>query len=109
MPELGSDGHHLCYSAVVIVLSKENPRVLLHHSIKVVLTPRLPDERNGTVSSLVFPTGLDQRNDLGIPDRCDAHDGMAKNWIGVGRFNMPEHLPPGVLVDSVGRKTGGHE
>jgi hypothetical protein len=54
-------------------------------------------------------TGIDQRSDLDLPNRFDVHDRMAKNWIGMGCLNMPEHLLPGVLVDSVGRKTGGHE
>lgn len=41
----------LCYSAGVMVLSKEHPRVLLYRSDEPVLTPLLPQERRGAVSS----------------------------------------------------------
>ena len=41
-----------------------------------VLTPLLPHERRGAVSNVVFPTGIDQRLDLGLPDRIDVYYGM---------------------------------
>ena len=97
--EPGSDGHHLCYSAGVMVLSKEHPRVILHRSEEPVLTPLLPQERRGTVPNVVFPTGIDRRDDLGTPDRIDVYYGMADNRIGVARLDVPEHLPPGALAD----------
>ncbi len=99
MAEPDSDGHHLCYSAGVMVLSKEHPSVILHRSAEPVLTPLLPQERWGTVPNVVFPTGIDRRDDLGLPDRIDVYYGMADNRIGVARLDVPERLPPGALAD----------
>ena len=59
--EPGSDAHHLRYSAGVMVLSKEYPRVILHRSEEPMLTPLLPQDRSGTVPNVVFPTGIDRR------------------------------------------------
>lgn len=43
---------------------------------------------------VVFPTGIDRRDDLGTPDRFDVYYGMADSRIGVARINIPETLPP---------------
>ena len=100
---------HLRYSAGVMVLSQEHPRVILHRSEEPVLTPLLPQERSGTVPNVVFPTGIDRRDDLGTPDRFDVYYGMADSRIGVARLNLPEHLPPGAPADGDGPKTGRQE
>jgi len=105
--EPGNGGHHLCYSAGVMVLSKEHPRVIFHRSTEPVLTPLLPEERHGIVPNVVFPTGIDRRDDLGTPDRMDVYYGMADNRIGVARLDVPEYLPPGAPADAEGPKTGG--
>jgi predicted GH43/DUF377 family glycosyl hydrolase len=89
----------LCYSAGVMVLSKEHPRVLLYRSEEPVLTPLVAEERRGAVSNVVFPTGIDRRDDLGLPDRIDVYYGMADNRIGVARLDVPERLPPGAPAD----------
>ncbi len=109
VPEPGSDGHHLCYSAGVMVLSKEHPRVIHYRSAEPVLTPLLQEERHGIVPNVVFPTGIDRRDDLGSPERFDVYYGMADNRIGVARLNVPEHLPLGALADDDGPKTGRQE
>jgi predicted GH43/DUF377 family glycosyl hydrolase len=62
-----------------------------------VLTPVLPQERRGRVANVVFPTGIDRRDDLGLPHRFDVYYGMADNCIGVARLEIPEHLPPGAV------------
>ncbi len=93
--EPGTDGHQLCYSAGVMVLSKEHPHDILYRSAEPVLKPDLPMERHGTVANVVFPTGIDRRDDLGTPDRFDVYYGMADNRIGVARLDLPEHLPSG--------------
>jgi predicted GH43/DUF377 family glycosyl hydrolase len=85
-------GHH-CYSAGVMVLSKEHPHVIRYRSAEPVLTPVLPQERSGTIANVVFPTGIDRRDDLGSPDRFDVYYGMADNRIGVARLDMPASLP----------------
>ena len=78
-----NDEHHLRYSAGVMILSKEHPRVIRYRSAEPVLTPQLPEERRGIIANVVFPTGIDRRDDLGLPDRFDAYYGMADNRIGV--------------------------
>ena len=76
-----------------MVLSKQHPRVIRYRSAEPVLTPVLPQERDGTVANVVFPTGIDRRDDLGTPDRFDVYYGMADNRIGVARLDLPEQLP----------------
>jgi predicted GH43/DUF377 family glycosyl hydrolase len=91
----GKEGHKLCYSAGVMVLSKEHPREPLYRSAEPILTPVLPQERSGTIANVVFPTGIDRRDDLGLPDRFDVYYGMADNRIGVARLDLPDFLPTG--------------
>ena len=92
LAESSNDEHPLCYSAGVMVLSKEHPRVIRYRSAEPVLTPELPQERRGTVANVVFPTGIDRRDDLGSPDRFDVYYGMADNRIGVARLDVPDFL-----------------
>lgn len=100
MVELGTDERQLCYSAGVMVLSKEHPRTILYRSVEPVLTPEEPQERHGTIANVVFPTGIDRRDDLGTPDRIDVYYGMADNRIGVARLEVPDVLPPGAAADA---------
>ena len=58
------------------------------------MKPELPQERHGTVAHVVFPTGIDRRDDLGLPDRFDVYYGMADDRIGVARLDVPDVLPP---------------
>jgi len=89
-----SDAHHFCYSAGVMILSKDNPREVLYRSAEPILTPTLPQERIGTIGNVVFPTGIDRRSDIGQPDRYDVYYGMADNRIGVARLDFaPLHNP----------------
>ncbi|HEY3371402.1 MAG TPA: hypothetical protein VGK10_11170 [Prolixibacteraceae bacterium] len=90
--EPGNEEHELCYSAGMMVLSREHPRVIRYRSEEPVLTPTLPKERNGLIPNVVFPTGIDRRDDLGLPDRFDVYYGMADSRIGVARLDMPEVL-----------------
>jgi predicted GH43/DUF377 family glycosyl hydrolase len=92
------DKHPLCYSAGVMVLSKEHPHVIRYRSAEPVLTPSLPRECDGAVANVVFPTGIDRRDDIGSPDRFDVYYGMADSRIGVARLDVPECLPPGGSV-----------
>ena len=71
-PQPNASEHHLCYSAV--------------------LTPELPEECHGTVAHVVFPTGIDRRDDLGTPDRFDVYYGMADNRIGAARLAKCEFV-----------------
>jgi predicted GH43/DUF377 family glycosyl hydrolase len=97
-------GRQLCYSAGVMVLSREHPQRLLYRSAQPVLAPELPQERSGTIANVVFPTGIDRRDDLGMPDRFDVYYGMADDRIGVARLDLPVALPPGGLAHSPGAR-----
>jgi len=65
----------LRYSAGIMIFSKEHPLVISYRSEEPVLTPELPCERHGIVANVVFPTGIDRRDDLGMPDRFDIYYG----------------------------------
>ena len=97
-------GCQLCYSAGVMVLSREHPQQLVYRSAHPVLAPELPQERSGTIANVVFPTGIDRRDDLRMPDRFDVYYGMADDRIGVARLDLPEALPLGGLAHSPGAK-----
>ena len=95
LSEPGTNEHKLCYSAGVMILSKEHPQIIRYRSKQPVLTPTLPQECQGTVANVVFPSGIDRRDDLGMPDRFDIYYGMADNRIGVACLDVPEFLPSG--------------
>jgi predicted GH43/DUF377 family glycosyl hydrolase len=82
-----------------MVLSKEQPQVIRYRSAEPVLSPTLPQERDGAVANVVFPTGIDRRDDIGSPDRFDVYYGMADYRIGVARLDLPDLLPQGEAVD----------
>jgi predicted GH43/DUF377 family glycosyl hydrolase len=73
--------------------------VLRYRSTEPVLKPELPQEKSGTIANVVFPTGIDRRDDLGLPDRFDVYYGMADNRIGVARLDVPDSLPPEAVAD----------
>jgi predicted GH43/DUF377 family glycosyl hydrolase len=95
-----TDKHVLCYSAGVMIFSKEHPLVITYRSVEPILTPTLPQECDGTVADVVFPTGIDRRDDLGTPDRFDVYYGMADNRIGVARLDLPEQMPTEAVADA---------
>jgi predicted GH43/DUF377 family glycosyl hydrolase len=95
----GADSPHLRYSAGVMVLSKEHPREITYRSPEPVLSPALPQERDGRKANVVFPTGIDRRDDLGAPDRFDIYYGIDDSRIGVARLDVPAVLPPGGVAD----------
>ena len=69
--------HRLNYSAGAMMLSSKHPAKIIYRSPQPVLTPTEPMEMQGTVDDVVFPTGIDRRDDLGTPDRFDVYFGMA--------------------------------
>jgi predicted GH43/DUF377 family glycosyl hydrolase len=86
------EGRKMCYSAGVMVLSKEHPRTICYRSQHPILTPDLPQERRGLVANVVFPTGIDRRDDLGESDRFDLYYGMADYQIGAARLDVPDQI-----------------
>jgi predicted GH43/DUF377 family glycosyl hydrolase len=93
-------GRGLCYSAGVMMLSGEHPRTIVYRSAKPALRPTLPEERRGTIADVVFPTGIDRRDDLGRPNRFDVYYGMADNRIGVARLELPDRVPHQGVADA---------
>jgi predicted GH43/DUF377 family glycosyl hydrolase len=98
-PDSTAERHKLRYSAGVLVLSHKHPNVIIYRSPEPVLSPEAPEEVQGIVANVVFPTGIDRRDDLGRPDRFDVYYGMADDRIGVARLDLPEHLPEGTPAD----------
>ena len=93
LPQATASGRKMCYSAGAMVLSQDRPSNIIYRSLAPVLVPEGPLERRGTVDEVVFPTGIDRRDDLGAPDRFDIYYGMADDRIGVARLDVPETLP----------------
>ena len=84
----------LRYAAGVMVLEAANPRHILYRSLAPLLAPEEPEEQEGIVPNVVFPTGIDQRPEPGDPDGWDVYYGMADARIGVARLHLPDALPP---------------
>ncbi len=93
IPDPVAAEHPMAYAAGVMILSAEHPQRILYRSPEPVLVPDHPFERIGVVGNVVFPTGIDRRDDLGQPDRFDVYYGMADNRIGVASLTVPETLP----------------
>jgi predicted GH43/DUF377 family glycosyl hydrolase len=91
----GNEPPHLRYAAGIMVLSQRSPCEILYRSAEPILVPTLPPERLGAIDDVVFPTGIDRRDDLGTPDRFDVYYGMADERIGVARLDLPQTLPAG--------------
>jgi predicted GH43/DUF377 family glycosyl hydrolase len=90
---VSEDLPELTYSAGMMILDKDNPEKILFRSSQPILSPDLPQEQTGVVDNVVFPTGIDRRDDLGKPNRFDVYYGMADNRIGVARLDLPDELP----------------
>jgi predicted GH43/DUF377 family glycosyl hydrolase len=82
-----------------MVLSKEHPQVIRYRSAEPVLTPVLPQERRGTVADVVFPTGIERRDEVDLPDRFDVYYGMADKRIAVACLEVPDFVPSGRVAD----------
>ncbi len=76
------------YVAGVLVLRRENDKLLQYRSSSPILVPEAADERFGTVDNVVFPTGIDDRGN----GTLDVYYGMADKYIGVVRLWLPETL-----------------
>lgn len=82
----------LRYSAGAMILSRTHPSTIIYRSNQAILTPENDFEYHGTVENVVFPTGIDRRDDLGTPDRFDVYYGMADDRVGVARLDVPAVL-----------------
>jgi predicted GH43/DUF377 family glycosyl hydrolase len=81
------------YSAGAMILEREFPHQILYRSPEPILMPESPEELTGAVDGVVFPTGIDRRDDISQPDRYDIYYGMADDRIGVATLTVPETLP----------------
>ncbi|HLQ35454.1 MAG TPA: glycosidase [Chloroflexota bacterium] len=87
---------HFRYSAGAVILDRDNPKRILYRTPRPILSPGA-DDQLGIVPDVVFPTALDQRTDIGLPDRVDVYYGMADSRIGVATLTLPhvlELIPP---------------
>jgi predicted GH43/DUF377 family glycosyl hydrolase len=75
------------YRAGVALLDLAKPHVLTYRSPQPVLWPELPEEREGIVDDVVFPTAIDPRIDLG-PNTYDIYYGMGDRVTGRGRLTF---------------------
>jgi predicted GH43/DUF377 family glycosyl hydrolase len=89
----------LRYSAGALILDRHDPRMIRYRSPEPILEPQTQAELSGVAANVVFPTGVDQRVDLGRPDRIDVYYGMADSSIGVARLELPDALPPDAVAD----------
>ena len=89
----GDEKQRLTYSAGIMVMDKDDPCKILYRSKEPILSPERSDEQVGLVANVVFPTGIDQRTDIGMPNRFDIYYGMADDRIGVARLDIPDELP----------------
>lgn len=75
------------YSAGILIQDYERPDQVLYRSPEPVLAPESELERTGIVDNVVFPTGIDRREDLG-PRVFDIFYGMADYTIGAARLTL---------------------
>lgn len=72
------------YAAGAMVLDADDPRAVIYRSAQPILQPEAEEERRGVVSNVVFPTGVDVREN-GL---VDVYYGMADAAIGVARMQL---------------------
>ena len=75
------------YSAGLVLHDLREPHRILYRSPQPLLAPESERERNGVVDNVVFPTGIDVRDDLG-PRVFDVYYGMADYSIGAARLRL---------------------
>ncbi len=76
------------YSAGAMLLDIDDPRTSIYRSTMPILEPETDEERAGIVPNVVFPTGIDLRENR----RVDIYYGMADAAIGVARLDVPAQL-----------------
>ncbi len=76
------------YSAGAMLLDIDDPRTIVYRSTQPILAPETDEERAGIVPNVVFPTGIDAREN----GRVDIYYGMADAAIGVARIDLLAQL-----------------
>ena len=80
------------YAAGVAVLDVDDPTLILYRSPQPILEPKTPQETQGIVANVVFPTAVDLRND----GHLDLYYGAGDYVTAAARLRLP---PRGVLMD----------
>ncbi len=83
----------LRYSVGVLILDTLSAGSVYYRSSTPLLAPEAPEEREGFVPNVVFPTGIDQRPEPDDPEGFDIYYGMADTRIGAARLSIPAKLP----------------
>lgn len=78
------------YAAGAAILDLDDPTKILYRSPQPILEPELPQETQGIVPGVVFPTATDLRGD----GHLDVYYGAADSAIGVARLAIPARIPP---------------
>jgi predicted GH43/DUF377 family glycosyl hydrolase len=103
IPNPTSGTEQLNCSAGVMILSEEHLEVLLYRSPKPLLEPKPSTRHQSTPANVVFPTGIDRRDDLGQSDRFNLYYGMNDFRIGVARLDIPDVLPSTGIANAAHR------
>ncbi len=82
-----ADRPALQYRVGVVLLDAGAPHIVRYRSPEPIFAPELPEECEGVVDDVVFPTAIDSRQDLG-PNLHDIYYGMADFRIGRGRLEF---------------------
>jgi len=90
---LNGSGRELCYAAGLMVMAVDDPRKVVYRSLRPILALNGPEERKTAKGNVVFPTGIDRRDDIEQPDRYDIYYGMGDTRIGAARLDLPHSLP----------------
>ena len=77
----------LVYRAGIAILDADRPDRVLFRAPQPFLSPELPQEREGVVDDVVFPTALDPRPEFGERE-YDVYYGMGDALIGRGRLSL---------------------
>jgi len=80
-----TDATRLRYCAGLIVHDATHLDHIIYRSPEPLFVPETPDELHGTVGHVVFPTGIDRRDE----QTFDIYYGMADYEIGRGRLTFP--------------------
>lgn len=85
----GPTGKQVRYCAGAAVLDLEDPTRVLYRSPRPILEPLLPNETEGIVPGVVFPTATDRRDD----GTLDVYYGGADSVVAAARMAIPAELP----------------
>ncbi|HEY1680099.1 MAG TPA: hypothetical protein VGF98_00465 [Candidatus Tumulicola sp.] len=77
------------YTAGVVFFEPGRDGGLKYRSNTPIFIPETPDETQGVVNNVVFPTGIDDRGNGTI----DFYYGMADRYVGAARLTLPDALP----------------